>query len=403
MHHETDGDEVIFQMIQERTTAGLETQRPAEGVLHEALLVLLRLDLPELLDADAEFLRLAIFGQVESGNQLFGERSAHALADQHVFAVQFHAAGEVRARLAILLDAHIAGGNADDSAVVVIKHFRGGKARIDLDAEPFRLFRQPATDEAKRDDVIAMIVHQWRHHGVRQADGARRPQEQELVVLDLGLEGMPLLVAPSRQQPVDADGVDHGAGEDVGTDFRALFQHDDRELRLHLLQSDCGGKTGRTRTDDHNVEFHRFAFGQFHRFRHFHPLRSPVPSGCCYRLFHTCDAPPAPDKKSIRDTVSISIRLCKAARLCRASIAAKHVARQSIVRQPDDCLLLLRSRNNEDMIDGGMRQGLRALGRHSQPIIRRPKAIDGRADRMTREIGTASASIWPVSDAAVLS
>ncbi|KIV68867.1 hypothetical protein SZ54_0384 [Rhizobium sp. UR51a] len=31
-----------------------------------------------------------------------------------------------------------------------------------------------------------------------------------------------------------------------------------------------------------------------------------------------------------------------------------------------------------------MRQGLRALGRHSQPIIRRPKAIDGQADRMTR-------------------
>jgi len=32
------------------------------------------------------------------------------------------------------------------------------------------------------------------------------------------------------------------------------------------------------------------------------------------------------------------------------------------------------------MIDGGMRQGLRALGRHSPPIIRRTKAIDGRAD-----------------------
>ncbi len=72
MHHETDGNEVIFQVIQERATAGLETERPAEGVLHEALLVLLRLDLPELLDADAEFLRLAIFGQVESGNQLLG-------------------------------------------------------------------------------------------------------------------------------------------------------------------------------------------------------------------------------------------------------------------------------------------------------------------------------------------
>ncbi|MNE09941.1 hypothetical protein D3C80_1026350 [compost metagenome] len=174
VHHEADGDEVVFQMIQERAAAGLETERPAEGMLHETLFVLLRLDLPELLDADAEFLRLAIFREVEFGNQLLGERSTHALSNKHIFAVQFHAAGEVRTRLAVLLDAHIAGGDADDGAFVIIEHFRGGKARIDLDAEPFRLFRQPSTDQPERDDVIAMIVHQGRHHEIRQADGAGR-------------------------------------------------------------------------------------------------------------------------------------------------------------------------------------------------------------------------------------
>lgn len=68
MHHEADGNEVAFQMIQERAAAGLETQRPAEGMLHEALFVLLRFDLPEFFDADAEFLRLATLRQVEFGN-----------------------------------------------------------------------------------------------------------------------------------------------------------------------------------------------------------------------------------------------------------------------------------------------------------------------------------------------
>ena len=44
-------------------------------------------------------------------------------------------------------------------------------------------------------------------------------------------------------------------------------------------------------------------------------------------------------QKAIRDTASTSACLRKAGRLCRASIAAKHVARQSIVRQPDDCFI----------------------------------------------------------------
>ncbi|MNZ98922.1 hypothetical protein D3C78_1182270 [compost metagenome] len=79
---------------------------------------------------------------------------------------------------------------------------------------------------------------------------------------------MPLLFAPAGQKTVDADGIDHRAREDVRTDFRAFFQNDDRELGLHLLQADRGGETRRTRANDHNVEFHRFAFGQFHRFRH---------------------------------------------------------------------------------------------------------------------------------------
>jgi len=45
-------------------------------MLHEAAAMVLRLDLPEFLDADAEFLGLAILLQVELGDQLLGERTA---------------------------------------------------------------------------------------------------------------------------------------------------------------------------------------------------------------------------------------------------------------------------------------------------------------------------------------
>ena len=67
-----------------------------------------------------------------------------------------------------------------------------------------------------------------------------------MIVLDFGLEGMVAFAAPAGQQAVDTDGVDDGAGEDMGADFSALLQDDDREFRIDLLQADGGRKAGRT-------------------------------------------------------------------------------------------------------------------------------------------------------------
>ena len=95
----------------------------------------LRRDLPELLQAETEFLRLALVRQTKFRNQLLAEIAARAFGEQSVFGAQFHAAREVVLRLAVLADAHVAGGDAGDRAILVVKHFRRGKARIDLDAE----------------------------------------------------------------------------------------------------------------------------------------------------------------------------------------------------------------------------------------------------------------------------
>ncbi|MCY1244769.1 hypothetical protein D9M72_578660 [compost metagenome] len=120
---------------------------------------------------------------------------------------------------------------------------------------------QPATDIAERDDIVAVIVHQRRHGEVRQADRAGRAEQQELVVLDFGLEGVVGLVAPARQQPVDADGIDDGARQDMRTDFGTLLEHHDRKLRIDLLQPDRSRKASRPRADDHHVELHALALG----------------------------------------------------------------------------------------------------------------------------------------------
>ena len=143
-------------------------------MLHQPLAVLFRRDLPELLQADAEFLRLAVFGKTELRDQLLAEIAARAFGEQRVFRAQLHAAREAVFRLAVLADAHVAGGDAGNRAVLVVQDFGRGKARIDFNAERFGLGREPAADVAERDDEIAVIAHQRRHQKIRQPQRAAR-------------------------------------------------------------------------------------------------------------------------------------------------------------------------------------------------------------------------------------
>ena len=91
-------------------------ERPAHRVLDEAGPVLVRLDLPELLDADAVFLVVAARVEAEAVDELLRQAAARALGEDRVLGAQLHAAGEVGARLAVAADAHVAGRDADDPA-----------------------------------------------------------------------------------------------------------------------------------------------------------------------------------------------------------------------------------------------------------------------------------------------
>ena len=59
MHDKADRDLVVIVMIEEWAAAGRIVQRPAERVLDQALLVFCGIDLPDFLQPDAEFRRLA--------------------------------------------------------------------------------------------------------------------------------------------------------------------------------------------------------------------------------------------------------------------------------------------------------------------------------------------------------
>ena len=135
--------------------------------------------------------------EAEALQQRLGEVAARAFGEQRVFRAQLHAAGEAVLVLAVLADAHVAGGDAGHRAVVIVQHLGGGKARIDFDAQRFRLGGEPAADIAEGDDVVAVIVHQRRHHEIRQTQRARGDKPIEAVVGDLGLDRR-VLAAPVR-------------------------------------------------------------------------------------------------------------------------------------------------------------------------------------------------------------
>src|SRR5215510_3924990 len=60
VHDEADRHEIIVVVIEEGSAAGRIVERPAEGMLDQAFLVFGRIDLPDFLEADAEFRRLAV-------------------------------------------------------------------------------------------------------------------------------------------------------------------------------------------------------------------------------------------------------------------------------------------------------------------------------------------------------
>ena len=71
----------------------------------------------------------------------------------------------------------------------------------------------------------------------------------------------------SGMRRIEADRVDHRAGEDMRADLRALLQHDDGELIAalggKLLQPDRRGEPGRSGADDDDVELHGLALDDF--------------------------------------------------------------------------------------------------------------------------------------------
>ncbi len=174
------------------------------------LSVLLGLHLPQFLHAEAEFLRLPAFRQLEAADDFLGQRTAHAFRDEHVLPNQLHARLVIRLVAAILGDAHDARDHSAHRTIFPVQNFRTGKARIDFNTQPFRLRRQPTADIAERDGIVAMVAHQRRHEEVGHAQRAARTQHVEAVVSHFSVKRCALLL-PVGDQLIERNRINNRA------------------------------------------------------------------------------------------------------------------------------------------------------------------------------------------------
>ena len=140
-------------------------------------------------------------------------------------------------------------------------------------AKRLGLLGEPAAQVAEADDVVAVVAEAGRQEQVRHLEAALFGQEEKSVFAHRRIERRAALL-PVGQQLVQRPRVEHGAGQDMRADLRALLQNADLDVaaafRGKLLQADRGGQARRAGADDHHVVFHRFAVRSLFR----HAVRS---------------------------------------------------------------------------------------------------------------------------------
>jgi hypothetical protein len=194
--------------------------------------------------------------ELEPADQLFAEVTAHAFAQHRHGGVDLDALDITVPGLAVAADAHVADDHPADRAVLPEVDAGGGIAGKQVDFQRLGARRQPAAHRPQGDDEVAVVLLL---RGGGQAVPFRWLQQPDFVPFD-GNADRRRVIAPVGQQPIERFGFDHGAGQDVGADFRTLLDDRDHQFRLDLLQANRTGQAGRTGAYDDHVVFHDFAF-----------------------------------------------------------------------------------------------------------------------------------------------
>lgn len=219
-----DGHQVVAKVVHPAAAVRVVGQGVSHRVCDVALLELLGLHLPDLLDAEAVRLRVRLAAQVELLDDLLAQAAVAALSEHGHAGVELHASLERVLWLSTPADTQVVGGDAQDAPVRLVQHLAGAEAGVDLDADLLGALAQPLCELVQAQDVVALVVHlrrggQGHGHGLGQeahvvVGGGGGAVEARLVVLG----------QPVWEEFLDGVGLDDGAGEDVGADLASLLE-----------------------------------------------------------------------------------------------------------------------------------------------------------------------------------
>ena len=230
-----------------------------------AAAVRLGVHFPDFLQAEPVVLRVPALAQAEALLELAPEVAAAAFGEQRVLGTQFHARSkEAFLWIAFTVNAQIAGHDTAHYTAFVDQGFLSGEAGINLYAKVLGLLGQPAAQIAQRNNVIAFVVHGFRHKQVRDFVAFFFAGEHIDVITHHRSVQRRTHFLPVGEKLVQGAGLKYGTREEVSADFGTFFNYANADFlaffsRL-LLDTRGGGETGRPCADDDNVKLHEFAF-----------------------------------------------------------------------------------------------------------------------------------------------
>src|ERR1700737_3398153 len=220
---EAERDDIIFAAVNPSAAVFFCGQRPAYGVDDLARGDAAGGDFPQLLDALAVGLRVAIAIQRKARDELLGERAASSLSEDHDFGLQIVAGFEVRLGLILLVHALVIGADTGYPVTIFVaveEEFGARESPENRDAGFFHLGPQPLYKPVERDNVVAVIAQWWRRDG--EFESAFLGQEIDGFFGNFGIQRRFLL--ESRKKFAHGARIEQCAGKAVLADLAGLFE-----------------------------------------------------------------------------------------------------------------------------------------------------------------------------------
>src|SRR5262249_14609509 len=226
-------------------------QRPSHRVDDASASILLFGYIPHFFHTDREHLWIPVFVQVEPADQLLCQRASGTFSQNRDLRSNIDARLEVALRLAVLIDAFVAGSDTH-YAIVFDQQIGSGKTGKEIHTALFNLLTEPPCEFIEGHNVIA-VIPKWRRND-RKLKCPVLGQKQYVIFVHCFLNRCALFL-PIRHQFVNAARVHDSARDNMRADLFAFFEDGNRKVFIQLTELISGRQSCRPSADNEDIDF----------------------------------------------------------------------------------------------------------------------------------------------------